>query len=195
MTTPRGLDAVKTATWDLHMKAERGGIIAAILAGRAAPLGVALFMRNLLPVYKILDVSRFGGPSLARSAAIEADMRLLAPDTTLPLLPEGRAYAEQVGQAGDRLAAHAYVRFLGDLNGGRIMQRRLVAAMGDIAHRLSFHQYPLVEDLAAFGQEYRRSLDQAVHQSNLDAIQQEAIIAFEMNIALSDAVDRFLNES
>jgi hypothetical protein len=108
----RDLDAVKAATWHLHTKAERSGVIADILAGRATRYGVALLLRNLLPVYQVLDASRFCLPGLARSASIEADLRVLVPNVELPLLPEGAAYAGLAGQAGDDgLIIHAYVRY------------------------------------------------------------------------------------
>jgi heme oxygenase (biliverdin-producing, ferredoxin) len=189
----RGLDAVKAATWDLHTRAERGGIIAEIMAGRASRLGVALLLRNLLPVYQVLDGSRFGVPALARSAAIEADLLVLWPDVELPLLAEGRAYAERVELAvrgdGSALIAHAYVRYLGDLNGGRIMRRRLVACLGDLAGGLTVHEYPMLRDKDAFTRAYREELDAAVRAAEFELVVQEAMAAFEMNIALSEALE------
>jgi heme oxygenase len=115
-------DAVKAATGDLHTQAERFGIITDILTGRATRFGVALLLRNLLPAYRVLDTSLFGVPALARPAAIEADLHILSPSVELPLLAEGSFYAEQICRAGQGggpgLIAHAYVRYLGDLNGG-----------------------------------------------------------------------------
>lgn len=187
-----GLDEVKAATWELHGRAERGGVIAAILAGRATRFGVALLLRNLLPVYEALDGSRLGIPALARVAAIQADLRALAPSGELTLLPEGVAYAERVlwVAGGDGLIAHTYVRYLGDLNGGSIIQRRLVACLGDVAGTLTFHDYPLLEDKSAFTRLYREELDRAVRVGSLQTVTRESMVAFEMNIALSEAVER-----
>jgi heme oxygenase len=192
MTNAHGLNAVKAASWIRHVQAERGGIIAEILAGQASRGGVTLLLHNLLPVYRILDASRFCPPALARSEAIEADLRLLSPDIEPILLPEGRAYADRVLEAAQRdgpeLIAHAYVRYLGDLNGGRIMQRRLVACLGDVAHALRVHAYPTLEDPVAFTRLYRDQLDHAVQARSLDLVVREAITAFELTIALSEAV-------
>lgn len=187
-----GLDAVKEATWDLHIRAERTGIVAEILAGRATRFGVALLLRNLLPVYRLLDSSPLGIPALARSAAIEADLLVLSPDLEVPLLPEGAAYAEQVRLAEDteRLIAHAYVRYLGDLNGGQIMQHRLVVSLAELAQNLTFHDYPVLEHTGAFTVSYREDLDRAVRAADLDTVINEAKAAFEANIALSEAVLR-----
>ena len=186
-----GLDAIKAATWDLHTRAERSGIIADILAGRASRYGVVLLLRNLLPVYQALDRSAVGHPALARSEAIEADLRVLAPGGDVPLLPEGVAYAERVGDAGEGLIAHAYVRYLGDLNGGRIMQRRLAACLGEVADAISFHDYPALVELPDFMRLYRQEMDRAVQAATVAVVEREAVVAFEMNIGLSNAVKAY----
>jgi heme oxygenase (biliverdin-producing, ferredoxin) len=188
------LDTLKAATWDLHARAERSGIIADILAGRVSRLGVALLLRNLLPVYQVLDGSVLGHPTLARSGAIGADLLMLSPDADLPLLPEGVAYADQVRCAGmgdgSGLLGHAYVRYLGDLNGGRIMQQRLAACFGEVAAGLTFGCYPGLHDLDAFRRDYREELDRAVRAASADVVKREALAAFESNIVLSEAVKR-----
>ena len=187
-----GLDAVKAATWSWHVRAERSGIIADILAGRATRFGVALLLRNLLPVYQVLDATCFGLPPLVRSAAIQADLLVLMSNADLPLLVEATAYADLVHAAaegdGTRLIAHAYTRYLGDLNGGLIMKRRLINCLGELARRLTFHDYPLLKDISAFARSYRVDLDLAVREAVFDLIAAEAITAFKLNIALSEAV-------
>ncbi|HEX2943456.1 MAG TPA: biliverdin-producing heme oxygenase [Rhodopila sp.] len=184
-----GLDAVKAATWDLHTRAERSGIIADILAGRANDAGVALLLRNLLPVYEALDTSPAGHPALARTGAIRAGLETLAPDHDPSLLPAGSAYAKAVRIADPpSLLAHAYVRYLGDINGGLLMQRRLVACIGPQAEALTLHLYPDIADLPAFKRDYRQALDDAVRSMDLDLVIAGARRAFAMNIELSEAV-------
>ena len=186
------LEAIKRATWTLHTKAERSGVIADIVAGRAGRLAVALLLRNLLPVYQVLDGSRFCAPGLARAAAIEADLRVLSPDAEVPLLPEGADYAGTICRAaesgGGELIAHAYVRYLGDLNGGLIMKRRLVACLGDLGRQLRFHDYPELADVGGFACAYRLELERALGMADSEAAGREAVVAFECNIALSAAV-------
>ena len=187
-----GLDAVKAATWSWHAHAERSGIIADILARQATRFGVALLLRNLLPVYQALDATRFGLPPLVRSAAIQEDLLVLGSDADLPLLAEATAYADLVHAAaegdGTRLIAHAYTRYLGDLNGGLIMKRRLIGSLGETARRLTFHDYPLVKDIATFTRAYRADLDLAVRKTVFELVAAEAVMAFRLNIALSEAV-------
>lgn len=186
------LDAVKAATWPWHVRAERSGIIADILTGQATRFGVALLLRNLLPVYQALDATRFGLPPLVRSDAIQADLLVLMSGADLPLLSEATVYADLVHAAargdGTRLIAHAYVRYLGDLNGGLIMKRRLIGCLGELARRLTFHDYPLVKDIHAFARSYRADLDLAVREAVFDLVAAEAVMAFKLAIALSEAV-------
>jgi len=182
------LDAVKAATWPLHAQAERSGIVADIIAGQATPRGVGLFWRNLLPVYRVLDATSLCRPGLARSAALEADLLILGPSD---VLPEARAYAERIERAElPALIGHAYVRYLGDLNGGRIMQKRLQVCLGPLAERLTFHLYPAIPDLAGFAADYRLQLDRLARSVAIEAVAAAATEAFALNIALSQAVHR-----
>lgn len=186
------LNAIKLATRDLHTRAERSGIIADILAGRASRLGVALLLRNLLPVYQLLDASALGHPALARSDVIKADLLVLSPGIDLLLLTQGQAYADWVTRASDGdksgLLGHIYVRYLGDLNGGRIMQRRLAACLGEVGGALAFGHYPVLDNEDNFRRDYREELDRAVRVAKFETVKREALAAFELNIVLSEAV-------
>jgi heme oxygenase len=193
------LNVIKLATRDLHARAERSGIIADILAGRASRLGIALLLRNLLPIYQLLDGSSLGHRTLARSNVIRADLLVLSPGIELPLLPQGKAYEDQVRGAldGDQsgLLGHIYVRYLGDLNGGRLMQRRLAACLGDVGGALAFGHYPALDNEASFRREYREELDRAVRAARFETVKREALTAFELNIALSEAVKRHMESA
>lgn len=188
------LNAIKAATWHLHVQAERGGVIADILSGRATRFGLALFLRNLLPIYQVLDGSIFGGPHLARSEAIEADLRQLSPDDVTPLLPEGAAYAARVTSMASSsfggLLAHAYVRYLGDLNGGRILRDRVHRCIGEAATGLLFHDHIGIDDVNQFAKSYRSELERNIPAAGFERVAREVPIAFALNIALSEAVHR-----
>ena len=188
------LNAIKAATWHLHVRAERGGIIADILTGRATRFGLALLLRNLLPVYRVLDGSFYGGPPLARSEAIEADLRHLSPGDVPPLLPEGAAYAARVTSLASynvgELLAHAYVRYLGDLNGGRILRDRVHRCIGEAATELLFHDHIGIDDISQFATSYRCRLENDIPPAGFERVAREVPIAFALNIALSEAVHR-----
>src|SRR5215510_7708052 len=83
------LEALRERTRELHAAAERTGIVAEILHRRADLFGYALMLRNLLPVYRTMElalatlrdaaaVGLFVRPELDRAGAIEADLRVIA---------------------------------------------------------------------------------------------------------------------
>jgi heme oxygenase len=194
------------ATRDLHRRAERSGIVQEILRGRAAREGYVLFLRNLHAPYAAMEVglSRLAGsPALAplarrevyRTDAIAADLACLAgPEwqRLLPLLPAGRDYARLAARAaegsGERLVAHAYVRYLGDLSGGRVLARMLGRSLGLGSEALAFYAFDGISDVDAFKGRYRDAIDAAGVAFGIDAIVAEALRVFELNIELSEAV-------
>ena len=204
------LDALRHRTKALHVQAERSGIIAEILHGRATRQAYALLLRNLLPVYVTMEdaIERHRGtpvgqivqPQLYRMQALAADLRVLSDGfVELPLLTEAVDYADAVLRAssgsGLRLIAHAYARYLGDLSGGQIMKRLLTTSLDLPASALSFYDFPAVPDIAACKADFRGAIERAGDDiDDFDAVVEEAAHAFELNIklsiALQDAVDR-----
>jgi heme oxygenase len=204
---PVGLaDALQAHTRALHRQAERSGIMHALLRGEADRGAYVLFLRNLLPAYLELERSleRLGAAAplrgLARRAVyraphLEADLGVLGGSDwrALPVLVAAQRYADRIGAAAQRgplgLVAHAYVRYLGDLNGGRVLRAALAQSLRLPAQALSFYAFAEVADLDRFRDEYRAAIDglrlsAAQRQRVLD----EAVEAFRLNIALSEAI-------
>ncbi len=191
-----------------HVRAERSGFIADLLRGRGERTGYVLLLRNLLPAYRALEqgLERHGAspvfaglawPALFRSLALERDLdALVGPDwpRTIALLPEGKRYAEVVaaasGGAGHRLLAHAYTRYLGDLSGGQVIGRLLGRSLGMGEEALSFYRFAAIEDPDAFKRDFRHALDAASPLVDRALVVEEAVTAFELNIALSEAIHR-----
>jgi heme oxygenase len=199
------LEALRSRTRDLHRQAERSGMIADILRGQATRDGYALLLRNLLPVYHALEEQLTGAgrsppigplvrPELARAAAIRNDLESLAVDiSALPVLPATTEYVDAIVRAGmgdgGRLIAHAYARYLGDLSGGQILKRLLARSLDLRPAELSFYDFPVIDDVQAFKTDYRAAIDRAGEVSeDFDAIVEEGARAFELNIALSVAL-------
>ena len=191
-----------------HVRAERSGFIADLLRGRGERTGYVLLLRNLLPAYRALEqgLERQGAspvfaglawPALFRSRALERELdALVGPDwpRTIALLPEGKRDAEVVaaasGGAGHRLLAHAYTRYLGDLSGGQVIGRLLGRSLGMGEEALSFYRFAAIEDPDAFKRDFRHALDAASPLVDRALVVEEAVTAFELNIALSEAIHR-----
>lgn len=199
------LEALRSRTRDLHTQAERSGMIADILRGQSTRAGYALLLRNLLPVYRALEEQLTGaarsplvGPlvrrELPRAGAIRDDLKSLAVDiAALPVLPVTAEYVDAIVRAGmgdgGRLIAHAYARYLGDLSGGQIMKRLLARTLDLHPAELSFYDFFAIDNIQAFKADYRAAIDRAGDVSeDFDAIVEEGARAFELNIALSVAL-------
>lgn len=200
---------VRERTRALHARAERSGIIRDILRRRADRLGYALLLRNLLPAYEEMErgldlerqdsvVAPLAQPAVYRAKAIRSDLAQLCGTSwrrDLPLLAEGDRYACRVAAAaggdGAPLLAHAYVRYLGDLNGGQVLKQLLAESLALGPEALSFYDFPKVSDLDGFRAGFRKAIDQAAAKvSDCEGLIAEAETAFQLNIEVSEAVRR-----
>jgi heme oxygenase len=81
------------------------------------------------------------------------------------------------------------VRYLGDLNGGRVMKQLLERSLGLEPAQLAFYDFPLIPDMREFRTAYRAALDHAVQGlPEIQSILDEAAAAFRLNVEVSDAV-------
>jgi heme oxygenase (biliverdin-producing, ferredoxin) len=201
------MDAIRDRTRALHTEAERSGVLGELLQGRANRRSYAALLRNLLPVYRELEsglerhrdsagTGRAAQPAVYRSAALESDLAAVCgPDwqRDLAIVPAAERYAAAVAAAaasdGSRLIAHAYVRYLGDLSGGRILRAIVARSLSLDATQLAFYDYPGGENVDALKTTYRAALDRAAaHAHDPAGVIAEAEHAFRLNIDLSVAV-------
>lgn len=204
-------DRLYATTRSLHAQAERSGVVRDILRGRATRQGYSTLLRNLLPAYEEMEhrldghrdtpgVRMIVQPAVFRTRALESDLKALCGEgwgSSLPLLPAGERYQQQVVAAahgtGARLIAHAYTRYLGDLNGGQFLRRLLAQSLALGPDMLSFYDFPAIEDPEEFKLQYRTALDRAGSELGVvDDVLDEAMVAFALNIELSNAVQAAL---
>ncbi|MBX9711481.1 MAG: biliverdin-producing heme oxygenase [Xanthobacteraceae bacterium] len=203
------VSALYVRTKALHVEAERSGIVVDILKGEASRADYILFLRNLLPAYRALEegLARHAGSAilgelanyrLDRAPAIAADLQALSGpglESRVPVLPSAETYAAKINDAangdGSRLIAHAYTRYLGDLNGGQILQRLLTKALDLKPDETSFYDFSKLSDPVALKTDYRLAIDRAGDlASDLPAVIEEGALAFSLNIALSEEVQQ-----
>lgn len=204
-------DLLRAQTRALHVRAEHSGIVRDLLKGQADQNGYALYLRNILPAYRELEsgldrnrsvpgVELIARRDLYRAPALESDLRALKGDaweSYLPLLPAGERYRRRIAKvaAADpaRLIAYAYVRYLGDLNGGLILRKLLARALELPESALAFYDFPLIDDLPAAKRSYRAAFDLAGQAiGDPTSIANEAAMAFRLNIGVSEAVHDLL---
>jgi heme oxygenase (biliverdin-producing, ferredoxin) len=203
---PNGLAArLRRETVALHRQAARAGVMRHLLAGRVDRAAYVRLLRALYPVYVELERSLSQHPAaapashadLARAPALAADLgHLHGPGWERELLavPAGVAYAARIlAVAIERpplLAAHAYVRYLGDLSDGQSLGR-LVARGLSLAGEagMAFYHFPAVADVAQCKRAFRAGLDALPFSADeADLVVDEARVAFTANIRVFEAV-------
>jgi heme oxygenase (biliverdin-producing, ferredoxin) len=207
VVAPSLTDLMRQRTHPLHARAERSGIVNDVLRGKASRYGYALFMRNLLPAYSQLEAALEAGRDapvlraiarreLYRAPALRADLGQMFGATwehALPLLNVGKQYGQRVADAargaGAGLIAHAYTRYFGDLSGGQVMKQLLGRTPGLKPQELTFFDFSDISDNDDFKRDYRRALDDSATMiTDIDAVVAEAVVAFELNIAVAEGV-------
>jgi heme oxygenase len=191
-------ERLRTATRDLHAEVERTGIMPALLSGRIGRADYAALLRNLHRIYAALEtaidrhathpcIAPLDLRPLARAEALAADLEVVHGPRwrdEIPLDAAGATYAERLAglDATDPecLVAHAYVRYLGDLSGGRIVHRVVARSLAlPDAAGLRFYQFPAVGDLAAAALRFRHALDRLpLDAAAVDRVVAEAAWAF-----------------
>lgn len=191
-----------TRTW--HHRAERAGVMAQLLSGQLPRPGYVRLLRNLQAIYAALepalarhaqrpplDAITMGG--LARDAALRSDLSLLHGagwHDELDVVPEAASYAHRLHDIDrldpTRLAAHAYVRYLGDLSGGQVLARVVSERLGlDDPMALRFYDFGSAADVARQARALRAGLDaMPLTTDQADAVVDEACDAFARHCRL-----------
>jgi heme oxygenase len=204
-------EALRERTAALHLAAERSGVINDILRKKADRRGYCLLLRNVVPAYRTMEQAlerykhrpifrAFARPELYRAGALAHDLTALSGEhweRDLIALPAATLYAAQVSKAaegdGARLVAHAYVRYFGDLSGGQILKNLLGKTLELQPEALTFYEFPGIEDPSAFKSAMRQAIDGDVAAvCDPEQVIEEAMLAFEHNIAVSKAVQDYL---
>ncbi|HOB94420.1 MAG TPA: biliverdin-producing heme oxygenase [Aquabacterium sp.] len=196
---------LREGTWALHTTTERAGIMPALLRGQLPLAGLLRLQRSLLSVYQALEaglqqhathplLAPLGLAPLARCAALQSDVADLAAQlgaagaSAQPAAATGYA-AHLHALAADQpalLAAHAYVRYLGDLAGGQALgriARQAYALPGDAGTR--FFDFGPPDAVQRRSQDLRAALDALpLDEAGIAALVAEAQWAFARHARL-----------
>ncbi len=189
--------SLREATRALHIEVERAGVMRLLLRGQLGRADYCALLRNLHAIYDALEagiqtsrnhagLARLGCTPMFRSAALANDLTLLHGANwaaELTLVPAAVAYAQHLAMHGSNpmlLAAHAYVRYLGDLSGGqmlaRVVAKSLLLAPGE---GVRFYDMGSVDDVARLASEFRAGLNLLVDtEASAQKVVDEACAAF-----------------
>ncbi|MCI1190289.1 biliverdin-producing heme oxygenase [Calidifontimicrobium sp. SYSU G02091] len=188
---------LREATHELHVQVERSAFIRALLRGTLPRAGHLLLMRNLHALYAALEagleriadderLAPFAQPALRREAALAADLhdvhgpRWRDELALTPAMSDYVAHLQRLSQAGaQRLIAHAYVRYLGDLAGGQRLRAVVARALALPPGRaLAFYDFGDAAEVTALARALRDALDALGRDRPVDDIVDEARAAF-----------------
>jgi heme oxygenase len=197
-------ERLKRGTQDLHAEAEQSGVMGELLNGRIGIGAYCALLRNLHCIYAALEpaldaasaaahVGALNAPALKRSPSLARDLDHLHPgpwQRDFAVEPTALAYVERLRElsaaAPHRLAAHAYVRYLGDLHGGQVLQKVVAARFGlQGAEGTRFYQFGPPAQVARLRRAFRAGLaDLNVTVQGMDELVTEARWGFAMHKAL-----------
>ncbi len=199
---------LRERTRDAHAAAERAGIMVPLLRRTLSRAGYRTLLLNLLPIYEALEhaladpatpapVRALALPGLARAERLRADIagtdRWVDDGAPTRALPESIAYATHLQVLRQRaplgLAAHAYLRYLGDLSGGQVLARIVRSAWGDDAP-VALYGFGDADVHARLASGFRQALD-AVARTAAEAepVVAEALDGFERHRRLFMALE------
>ena len=191
---------LKAETHTLHRQVERSTFMAELLGGRLGKAAYVLMLRNLEPIYFELEagllrhaanaqVRPVFHPPLFRLQALHRDLGRLHGEfwgDELELVNGCTAYVARLRHLiefePELLAAHAYVRYLGDLSGGQMVANIVARSLGLRGNEggnwgTDFYDFGGTDEVLRLSQAFRSGL--AVLTA--EGIVAEAKLAFEMH--------------
>lgn len=188
-----------------HEQAETKPFITGLLSGSANVRCYVRLIGALLPIYRELEeqmrrcnddasIALFDHRRLDRSARIRDDLRGFGQDPDSALAsPATRRYVAAIGDAAaspQRLLAHHYTRYLGDLAGGQAIARCVMTHYDVDPGKLSFYDFSDLGDVVHYRRRYKSLLDLVPWSAGeKEQFIVEAEKAFELNAALFDELD------
>jgi heme oxygenase len=161
MTNKTLSERLRDATKSLHADVERSGIMPELLRGTLDSASYCRLLRGFYEIYAALEtalsrnaahpcVAPINFPELARTHTLEADLFELHGSkwqTEIGCVPACVRYVARLReiQISDAalLVAHSYVRYLGDLSGGQILQGIIARSQGlELGRGTSFYRFP-----------------------------------------------------
>lgn len=200
---------LRQSTWGAHEEVETGPLEKALAEGDLRQEVYADLLAQSWAVYRAIEAiapamanDRVAGPfvrpEVFRVPAVEADLAFYwgsAWRERINLLEETKFYVRRIEAvaSSDPIAwiAHSYTRYLADLSGGFTIDRAIEQAYGlqEDGRRLYDFDLPGGVDPATWKNAYRQLLNVLdLETAAAVGLIEEALVAYQCNIALNDAL-------
>jgi heme oxygenase len=206
--TPLLATQLRSATQALHAEVERAGIMPDLLRGKLPIHLYVALLRNLHAIYATLEPALTGlrhDPRIApvcrtdmfRLPALESDLAALSSNQSwaeLPVQAATQAYVARLLNAEKndpvRLIAHAYVRYLGDVNGGQMLARTVSRLTKHLnTSSVAFYDFGSPAAAANHARDLREALDSLpLEEAEVATVVDEAMWAFKQHSLIFDAL-------
>lgn len=200
-------ERVKQETWEEHEASKDQPFAVELMAGNLDKNAYVQWIIGLLPVYRILEaglkahrddysIYLFDHRKLDRAGKIESDLRFwgVDPDEAVSPLPEAEIYKETVREAVEsgvpqRMLAHHYTRYMGDMIGGQVVSRQMQKMYGMPAEGISFYDFSDIGDIYHYRKTYKSLYDLIPWDNNeRDEFVEEAKRAYSANAKFFEAL-------
>lgn len=204
---------VKEMTRRDHQEAESSRFITELMGGTRSSCDYALLVSQYHYIYEALEsaaeqlreqspvigLRELFDPALDRREAISRDLEQLLGQSGLgpePIqLKATERYVQRLREVAAepaRLAAHHYLRFLGDLSGGLVIAKLVQRHYGIPQSQLNMYTFSSIEKPKLYKDAYRENLDRL--QLNLEHqawFVEEANLGFALNKAVFEELAEF----
>ncbi|KAK0132418.1 Heme oxygenase [Merluccius polli] len=206
-------EEIKSVTKVNHIRAENTQLMLDYQKGEITLTKYKLLLCSLYEIYKALEEELDRNAShpgvapiyfpqeLSRLDSLEKDLEhFFGPNWRTKIITPAstQRYEQRLRQIGREnpvlLVAHAYTRYLGDLSGGQVLGKITKKSLGLGGDEgLAFFSFPGVTSPNRFKQLYRSRIN-SVELTNpeRDALLQEAVAAFDLNIQVFDDLQKML---
>ncbi|XP_060724743.1 heme oxygenase-like isoform X3 [Tachysurus vachellii] len=209
-------EKIKTVTKECHVRANSTELMQAFQRGNITLMQYKLLLCSLYKIYEALEEELDRNASqesvapiyfpheLARTETLKKDLehfygqdwrkKIFVPASTL-------RYTQRLREIGsehpERLVAHAYTRYLGDLTGGQVLGRVPQRSLGlKNGEGLAFFSFPAVSSPNLFKQLYRSRMNSIeLTETQREGVLEEAVRAFEYNIQVFDELQNLVSIS
>jgi heme oxygenase len=201
---PSFAQQVREATWSRHEEAAGAPFLQALFSGTLERERYVAMVGQHYLIYDALEAAadavrgdevggQFVFPELERRGALERDLDALAGAqwrTVIAPAPATERYCARIREVcttwSGGFVAHHYTRYMGDLSGGQIIRGAVQRAYGLAdGHGVRFYEFPALDDIAAFKDDYRGRLDRMPWDDDeRSRIIAEMLLAYDHNLAV-----------